>query len=566
MYNFGVKRAYIFLYSFLLFTYFLITLFSPITAINQDLGEQILQGRIINETKSVPHTNMLSYTYPNFPFIETYWLTSFTFFQITQIGGFDLLILFNTLLVGFAFGLLAFYSYKRHSLLSVLIATTIYLSIYRIRGDVRPETLSLFFVSIFVFTLLSFKKKMSKKIFILIPLEILWVNFHIYYLFGPVIVFLFFIDAVIEENKIRFFSDYKKIRHFGRSKEYFYLLIGTIAATLINPYGIKGAISPLIILPKYGISVTENQSVVTLIRSYFFTKSVFDPLLLVIVIILLFATLIIGKKNTKPIDWFMSIIFSLSAIFVFRNVALFVLATFTIFTSQLDFIFKKYGPKIKEYIPGTYWFEASLSLVMICVIILHSIAIKGVGFGIKEDYKGALDFFQTSQFSGPIFNNYNIGGYLAYRIYPNRVYIDNRPEAYPVEFTSNIYSRMQSDPQIFKSEDEKYHFNSIVVSYWDNLYGVNKLLPYLVNNSEFVPVYLDAYAVVLIRNIPSNAATIQRYKVTKNSIDINSINNPVDLAHYLLFFREVGWSDQAKKTAEKLDSIEPKLNRLLEPY
>lgn len=61
---------------FFLFTGLLICIFlHPIYAINEDLGRHLALGRIIIQTDHVPLTNLFSYTYSSFPFINTHWLS-----------------------------------------------------------------------------------------------------------------------------------------------------------------------------------------------------------------------------------------------------------------------------------------------------------------------------------------------------------------------------------------------------------------------------------------------------------------------------------------------------------
>src|SRR5437870_5798438 len=103
-------RIYRFFYVFLLVFLFLAEFFHPITPLNDDLGRHLLLGKIITETHQVPTTNLLSYTYPNFPYINTSWLTDVIYYYLFVCGGFSLLLIFNTVIAGLAFGLLVFYS------------------------------------------------------------------------------------------------------------------------------------------------------------------------------------------------------------------------------------------------------------------------------------------------------------------------------------------------------------------------------------------------------------------------------------------------------------------------
>ena len=62
------------------------------------------------------------------------------------------------------------------------------------------------------------------------------------------------------------------------------------------------------------------------------------------------------------------------------------------------------------------------------------------GIGLAKDDQKAAEFFKKENIQGPIFNNYDIGGYLIYYLYPGqKVFVDNRPEVYPKEFLQNVH-------------------------------------------------------------------------------------------------------------------------------
>src|SRR5947209_7454736 len=67
-----MKRTAVIFYVFLNFLLFFVGFFHPITAINEDLGRHLLLGQIIGKTQTVPKVNLLSYTYPQAPFINSH--------------------------------------------------------------------------------------------------------------------------------------------------------------------------------------------------------------------------------------------------------------------------------------------------------------------------------------------------------------------------------------------------------------------------------------------------------------------------------------------------------------
>src|SRR3989304_8360126 len=90
----------------LLFFLIFIGFFHPITSITQDLGRHLITGEIILKTHSVPKTNLFSYTYPNFPFVNHHWLSE-VFYSITFSKlGFNGLLISNATLILLPFGLI----------------------------------------------------------------------------------------------------------------------------------------------------------------------------------------------------------------------------------------------------------------------------------------------------------------------------------------------------------------------------------------------------------------------------------------------------------------------------
>jgi hypothetical protein len=540
-----VKKLYKFVFIFLLSILFFAEFFHPITAINDDLGRHILLGEVIVRTHHVPQTNLLSYIYPNYPYIAISWLAEVIYYFLFLVGGFDLLLITNTILIAFAFGLLIFYSTKKNPLtLATLLSVTLYLLLLGLRSDIRPEVVSMVCMSLFMIILFSYLEKRNRYIWFLIPIELLWVNTHIYFFVGPVLIILFLVDEMISHN-------------FRRSgiKNLSFVFIATLLVTLINPNSIKGALFPLTVLHNYGFPIVENQSLLTLFVIYHAS----EILLPVSGVIALFIVLFLARKNTQPIDWLLAVVFSIATVIIFRNILLFVFATFLTFSTQLNFLFTKYKANVKKLSRISYIFYYPLSLLLIMLFIAIFISEKGVGIGVTAYGKNATDFLQAHNIKGPLYNNLNIGGYLAYRIYPQQVFLDNRPEAYPVSFFQKIYIPMQDDPNIFKKLDQQYQFNAIIIEHWDNTPWGYPLLNYLINDSNFKLIYLDPYVVLLIRNTGTNRELIAQYHITKNNLKANLTTKTQNLSNYLFFFEKVGWTKNVNATLSLIKKSDPQL-------
>jgi len=53
---------------------------TPGISFTEDLGRHLLLGKIILAERAVPQTNLLTYTHPEFPFINHHWLSEKSFF------------------------------------------------------------------------------------------------------------------------------------------------------------------------------------------------------------------------------------------------------------------------------------------------------------------------------------------------------------------------------------------------------------------------------------------------------------------------------------------------------
>ena len=66
------------------------------------------------------------------------------------------------------------------------------------------------------------------------------------------------------------------------------------------------------------------------------------------------------------------------------------------------------------------------------------------GVGLFADMNLSAEFFKQNNIKGPVFNNYDIGSYLIYHLYLKEPeFVDNRPEAYSVDFFKKTYIPMQ---------------------------------------------------------------------------------------------------------------------------
>ncbi|MDP3988339.1 MAG: hypothetical protein Q8P80_04320 [Candidatus Levybacteria bacterium] len=536
--------------------FFLLTLgfFHKITAITQDLGRHLKTGEIILSTGSVPKVNLFSYTFSDFPFINHHWFSEVIFYKIFQATGFNGLLILTTILILTAFGLIFFQTLRKASLIPLSLVSVLYLKILFERTDLRPEIFSFLFLSVFITVLYKNKEKFTRWIFILPVIELLWVNVHIYFPVGIIVLVLFIFDALISELRRTVRQTTQNLP--GKLTILIAVLIFSSIAIIINPNGINGALYPLHVFQNYGYAVEENQNIFFLWQ-YFQKPTV--PYF-VIAVIFLFTALLLNFKKTKLIDWLLSIFFTIFAITAVRNFPLFVFATFAPLAINLSALSENILVKVEPL--SRLNLVKNISLFFIFVLIfwqtIQIIQTKKVGFGVETGAKNAADFFIKENLKGPIFNNFDIGSYLDYRLFPKeKVFIDGRPEAYPSGFFQKTYIPMQNSMDIFNKVSRKYNFNTIFFAHTDQTPWANTFLKEIIKNKNWKIIYLDDYVIILTKDNIENKTIIKKFEIKENSFEIDNNMDFDSLTRFAVFFNKIGWQSQEENTYQRMLSLNP---------
>jgi hypothetical protein len=516
------NATYIFLL-ILLFIWFDFFLLQDINLATADLGRHIKNGEIFWKNFSLPKTNLYSYTNPDFPFVNHHWGSGFVFFLIWKISGFSGLSVFYLLL---SFLTLFIFFRLAEKVSSVWIAfplSILLIPLISERAEIRPEVFSYLFSGIFLFILWNWSRdELSQRWLLLIPIiEILWVNFHIYFLFGIMILGIFFLEQLLLTFPFfsRFMEDTSS-KKSGKARNLFVLLLATIGACFINPFGAKGAVYPFLVFQNYGYRIIENQSIWFLEK----LQIIHNPNFILIKIIILFlaATYILviifdRKKISIPLLSF-PLIFGFMACMAIRNFTIFGFFCLPALAYNVQILITRIKLSVSAIKTLSF---LSVALFFLLIMITHSQTLQTLNeksLGLIPGVNAGADFFKENRLSGPIFNNYDIGSYLIFHLYPKeKVFIDNRPEAYPAEFLQDIYIKSQEDPEVFKQIDKKYNFNTVFFYLNDATpWGQNFLIT-LVDNPDWTPVFVDRFSIIFVKNNEINKAITEKFKIPRNN-------------------------------------------------
>jgi hypothetical protein len=301
----------------LLFIFLGLFLIHNLESINQDIGRHLKSGQIIWESKSIYKTNLFSFTEPDHPFINHHWLSEVVFFLLHGWVGLKGLIVFKVLVISAAFALVCLAVRRKTGLWPLLLAMPLGILVLIARTDVRPEIFSYLFFAFFLWAIFKAKLENNYRWLYTLPIvEVLWVNMHIYFILGPILLSLFLIDQLV---------------HRGHNATVVKALLLTSAATLLNPNWLQGALLPFHILTNYGYTIVENQST-SFLRDYGIMLRQINILEFSLVILILsFVVAIKNGSRKKTFEMLTMGVFAALALKMVRNFGIYTPAFIPIF-------------------------------------------------------------------------------------------------------------------------------------------------------------------------------------------------------------------------------------------
>jgi hypothetical protein len=237
---------------------------------------------------------------------------------------------------------------------------------------------------------------------------------------------------------------------------------------------------------------------------------------LILMILSFVLILMISKKKISVPYLIFAIFFGTIGWLAIRNFTILGFFALPILALNFENIFT---PNQKDNLPAKENGIAVVFIVIATVAIFANYQFVSLhsgdrGIGLLLGIEKAAGFLKSEGVAGPIFNNYDIGGYLAWDLPKNeKVFVDNRPAEYPGSFFTDIYKPMQENPEVFKKVDQQYNFNAIVFSAGDiTPWGMN-FMKVIRGNPDWEKVFEDNYVVVYLKNNETNQSIIEKYRI-----------------------------------------------------
>ena len=214
-------------------------------------------------------------------------------------------------------------------------------------------------------------------------------------------------------------------------------------------------------------------------------------------------------RRVRLVDWILFVAFIAAALSAQRN---------TILVGLIAPI------AIVSYLP---WERALASVVAFGAALLLIVAATAASWGNAFQLRaaewrypaGAADFLLAHHVSGPIFNTYEYGGYLIWRLWPaERVFIDGRSlsESLFQDYGRILYNVEEAGGTNAQQLLDRYGVQTIVMNTFEYSQGlVYRLAPSLADpqQTEWKLVYDDPTAIVLMRHPPAGVAPLDSLRI-----------------------------------------------------
>ena len=214
-------------------------------------------------------------------------------------------------------------------------------------------------------------------------------------------------------------------------------------------------------------------------------------------------------RRVRIVDWLLFAAFATAAFSAQRNTILIGLIAPIVMVSYFPW---------KRAISPLLPFAASVLAIGIGIV-----ASWGGGFQFRAaEWRypgGAADFLLAHHVTGPIFNTYEYGGYLIWRLWPEqRVFIDGRSlsESLFDDYGRILYNVEEPGHENARQLLDRYGVQTIVMNSFEYSQGlVYRLAPSLADprQSEWKLVYDDPTAIVLMRHPPDGVAPLDSLRV-----------------------------------------------------
>ena len=504
-------------FAVLLFFLFFFISFLQRHVYNYDFWWHLATGKYIVEHKSLPESDPFSYTSHETPtsrklmILKGYWLAQVIFFRVYEkwdLAGITVLrAILMTLFLFFAF--LTIKKQGLPDLPALLLLTGVFVLSKSYLGE-RPQLFTFAFFSATLYLLEDFRVSRTKKIFLIPFLLLVLSNMHPGY-----IVCILLITLYAAGEGIRSLME----RDAGRGSLKTLLLVWflAVAASMVNPVG-SAVFAELSSLRQH------TRGIVEFMPPFSSYAEKLKPVDYPYVLFLVFsagAVRYLKKIGAAPL--LVAAVFACMSFTAIRYIIFYMCASAPVIARVLVKAGEeKFLKRTEAFLDRRQGILYALTFIFGVSLVLSSVtSLARYEFSADTSFaapKDAADFLARLEIRGNMFNEYGFGGYLIWRLYPEKkVFIDGRSLEPPVyeEYMSIAFAR--EDPgrswdDIMRGFDVSYLIAPPLRPRGELYPIIEKML----DRDDWVLIYRDQLALIFLRNTPGNAPIIRQFAMDKS--------------------------------------------------
>jgi hypothetical protein len=430
-------------------------------SIDSDLGRHLAFGQYVLQEHKIPSTDLFSNSKSNMPRPPYEWLAQ-SIFAIAYLSlGLDGVILLTALVIAIAFTL-TYNEAKRRSRLPVtsLLLTTLAAAAASIHWLPRPHIFTFLLLAIWIERLENLRTTNNLSIWQFPLIMFFWANLHGGFVFGLLAWTAYFFGWILDKWRKKDLINILAGRNL--------LIIGALSftASCITPDGwgnwqaLLGNSSPYIL----------SRTIETMAPN--FHQPGIIPYLVLLLLSIILAVIYAAKLPSSHMLLMAG--FGILSLLMARNIPLFAISTIPILAESCkDFFgrirkwmkFESKLGKIDQSLGGFVWPAACI----VAVILLFSHHFAQTQTSVNKFDEGifpvaAVNWLVSHPQDGNMFNEFNWGGYLLYRLWPGqRVFIDSQTDFYGETFVRE-YSQIINAQNDWELKLNKYDIKWIIVS------------------------------------------------------------------------------------------------------
>ncbi|HEX6879543.1 MAG TPA: hypothetical protein VF135_04195 [Terriglobales bacterium] len=494
------------------------------TVADFDSGWLLATGRYVVQHHAIPSTDVFSYTakgapwiYPPFGGVLFYWGY--------MLGGYAALSWMGAIACAATVALIAKREVPASGVLAIIAVPAI-----AFRTLPRAELFTTVLFAATLAILWRYFRTGEGKLWLLPVILLAWVNLHLGFVSGLALlgfyVGLEVLEWAVQERRAAAMARLRRIAPW---------LAGSVAVTLVNPWGwgiYRAVLRQNSEMSAHNRMITEwsgvrlNLTTMAEALQWRNPNSGFWWLLALAVLVVVIALL--RKQFGAAV---LVAAFSYEAVAHIRFQGVFAIVVVLI------------GGSLIQEAVGKFEFRRSvpvLSVATVLLVVFAGIRIADVVtsraylangeisvFGAGPSWwfpERAVEFVKKNHLPANIFHDYDLGGYLAFRLgdaYPD--YIDGRAIPFGPGLMERHATLMRELPESgdWQAEVERRGINTLILS-TARYAGLNFTLQGVCKSEGWRPVYLDDVSLVAVRNTPQNEPLVQKFGIDCATVNVKA--------------------------------------------